>query len=82
MYGGFLIRGSTLTLTGGEICGVDTSWATPDGINMHKDLATDRPIMNYVNLIHHNKKLSINVLYLEQLARLCHNVTQSAYHHL
>ena len=33
MYGGFLIRGSTLTLT--RLESGDKSWVTPDGINVH-----------------------------------------------
>lgn len=35
MYGGFLIRGSTLTLTRWERG--DKSWVTPDGINVHEE---------------------------------------------
>lgn len=39
MYGGFLIRGSTLTLTKGGVCGEDTSWVSPAFMNKHQELA-------------------------------------------
>lgn len=42
MYGGSLIKGYSLTLMGG---GVETSWAKSDGINMHKEVASQLTVV-------------------------------------
>lgn len=68
MYGSFflfLIKGSTLTLTGGGgVCRGDTSWATPDGINMHKEVAPNG-LSYYMLKPHLSQQITVNKCLVE-----------------